>query len=164
MKVFKDALDRAHNLVITVGTLKVVKDALGVDLWRAFDDEAKVLQELLADPIRFTEAVYVLCGGRPKDDAAEAEFCRGVDGDTLDRMATAFREELVDFYPPPRRPLLRRMIEKGAQVTEALQQKVSRRVDELTPEAVLERMAGKGSAGVSQVSSESTPGPTPSAS
>jgi hypothetical protein len=123
-----------------------------------------VLQDLLGDPIKFAEAVYLLCGGKPKDDEAAAEFCKGIDGNTLDAMAEAFREELTEFYPPQRRPLLRKIVAKATEATTLLQQRVTEKLDALTPEAVLERMAGRGSPTASRGSSVSTPGPSPSAS
>jgi hypothetical protein len=162
MRTFKNATGRIFEVVINVASLRRVKDSLGVDLWRAFEDEARILTDLLGDPITFTQAVYLLVGGAAGDEAAEGEFCRGIDGDTLDRMQRAFTEELIDFFPPPRRPLLRRMFQKGEELSQSLQEQASRQIDRLTPESVLQVMGPKLRPGVSPVSSGSTPAPSPS--
>lgn len=163
MKIFKDSLNRTHTVTINVASVRTVRDTKKVDLWRAFDDQGQVLQSLLADPITFVEVIYLLTGGKPGDEAAEADFCRGIDGDTLDRLTTAFQEELLDFFPPPRRAILQRMLAKARELTTAAESQASRQIDDLKVEDFLSELSrpGNGSPTGRPVSSGWTQRPSP---
>jgi hypothetical protein len=157
MKIFKDSKGRTHQVTINVASVRTVRDHKKLDLWRAFDGQGEVLQQLLADPITFVEVVYLLTGGKSGDEAAEADFCRGIDGDTLDRLTTAFQEELLDFFPPPRRAILKRMLGKARELTTAAESQASRQIDALKVEDFLDDLSrrGNGSPTVRPASSDS---------
>src|SRR5262249_37430018 len=131
MQTFKDAQGRIHRLEINAATAILVRATLKVDLFRAYDDGAKVLRALAEDPATWVMVIYLLCGGQPGDgtSTAEVDFCRAIDGDTLERMTAAFQEELINFSRPRSRKLLRELHEKLDKTRSMLEEKARRKIE-----------------------------------
>lgn len=132
MKIFKDKDGREWVVSITVGSVKQVKAALGVDL---LDCGADALARLFGDVVRVVEVLYVLCAEQCRsrgvsEDAFAGSFC----GESLEAAADAFALELADFFPSPRaRDALRRLIAAGKRVEEELFGQSLARLEELSP-------------------------------
>ena len=111
MKLFKDNEGREWQVAVNVATVKRVRDLTGTDLLTALD--GKLFEQLVSDPVLLCDVVYALC--KPQADKAgvtDEEFGRGMGGDAIDNAVSALLPELVDFFPSPRRAILKKALEK----------------------------------------------------
>lgn len=102
MKPFADSEKREWAVVVNVGAVRRVRDALGVDLL----DVARggLLERLADDPVLLVNVLYVLC--RSEADArgvSDEDFGRAMVGGVLDDAASALFKELLDFFPSAQR-------------------------------------------------------------
>jgi hypothetical protein len=163
MHVFEDANGKGWTVAINVAACKRVRGELGVDLPALVGGG---MGELLQDPVKFVDVMYVLC--RPQADDAgisDEQFGARFGGDTLERAAEAFVEELIDFFPAPRRGPLRAMMAKSKAIDENVTRRLTERIDALDPERpeTWGRPPGNSSGGTPGPSA-STPAPSPSES
>lgn len=108
MKLFKDNAGRDWSVSVNVATLKRVRDLLNVDLL-----DMATLEKLSADPVLLVDVLYVICRDEAKaGDVTDEQFGVGLAGDSLDAATTAMMEELVSFFPPRRRAILRKIIDR----------------------------------------------------
>jgi hypothetical protein len=164
MRIFKDARGREWTLAITVAAMAEVRARTGCDLYRLFDDDGKGLSDLLSDP----PALCTVCHHLSTADVPDSEFAAGIDGDALERLADAFLEELIDFFPSPTREPRRKLLAKGKAIAAALLTRGEAQLDKVDPQQAAEQIArslrGSGSPGSSPGAADWTPGPSPSAS
>jgi hypothetical protein len=163
MHVFKDSNGRDWAVTINVAAVKRVRGTLDVDLPGLV---GVGLGELMQDPVKFVDVLYVLC--RPQADTAgvsDEQFGAAFGGDTLERAAEAFVEELIDFFPAPRRGPLRALMAKSKAIDENVTRRLTERIDALDPERpeTWGRPPGNSSGGTPGPSA-STPAPSPSES
>ena len=115
MHRFTDNAGRTWVVGITVDSIKRVRALTGLDLLQAID--GKMLETLLADPIKLCDCLYACC--KPQADEAsisDEDFGRAMAGDALEQGTTALLEDLVDFFPQRRRDLLRGALAKLREV------------------------------------------------
>ena len=145
MANFKDNSGREWDVAINVATVKRVKDLLGVNLFALLSDRLKGLGELLADPVRFVDVLYVIV--KPQADAAgvtDEQFGGSLGGDTLQAAAEAFLEALGAFMPTVAgREALRAVLEKGRQALDLLGARTTAAVAALDAEALVKEMLEK---------------------
>lgn len=111
MRAFKDSEGREWIIEINVAAVKRVRDLLGEDLLQAVGGD--LVERLADDPVLLCDVLYVLC--KPKADergVSDEDFGRSMVGDVIGNATTAFIEELVDFFPAPRRGLLSKAFQK----------------------------------------------------
>mgnify|MGYP007071574195 CR=1 FL=1 len=122
MRRFTDTAGRTWELSVTVGTIKRVRDLVGVDLYRLVDDSFRGLSELMADPVRLVDVLYCLCQGQAEAaKVTDEQFGQGLAGDVLAQASESFVEALIDFFPDARsRQNLRAVLEKGKAVRDRL--------------------------------------------
>ncbi len=111
MRTFKDNAGRVWSVQLDVAALKRVRSLLGVNLLEVI--EGKLIDRLSNDPVFLCDVLYAVV--KPEADAqklTDEDFGRAMGGDALDGASAAFLEELVDFFPSPRRRLLRKAMEK----------------------------------------------------
>lgn len=160
MHTFTDNAGRVWTIVINVATIKRVRAFLNVDLARLFDDGAKPLGELLADPVQLADVLYCLC----KDEAdrhsvTDMDFGAALAGDCLAQAADAFVDELIDFFPHVRgRENLRKLIQASRNLTDKLLEHAEAELSNVDIEREANRLID--SFGNWQASSESTPAPS----
>ncbi len=133
MRSFKDTEGRVWTVSVNVAAVKRVRALCGVDLASAIEAtpdggiSAGTLSRLAADPVLLVDVLYALA----KDEAekrgvGDEEFGRAMAGDALDAAAKALIEEIVDFFPNPKRALLKKVAEAaerfGAETQKALEQ------------------------------------------
>lgn len=112
MASFKDASGRVWSLVITVDTIRRVRQLAGCDLMQAIG--GKLLEQLAVDPVLLVDVLAAAC--KPQMDAAQVtaeQFGQAMVGDAIDDAAQALLQGLADFSPSPTRKLLLRLIEAG---------------------------------------------------
>ena len=158
MRTFKDNADRAWTVNVNVDCIKRVRSLLDLDLLEAA--EGKLLDRLVNDPVLLCDCIYCIC--KPEADAkgvSDEEFGRAMAGDAIDHATTALLEELVDFFPSPKRQVLRKALEKLKQLEKKAYQLVNQRLDspqlERQLEAVFQELGD--SSGSWPASSASTP-------
>ena len=69
--------------------------------------EGQLIERLVTDPVLLCDCVYAVC--KPEADArgiTDEDFGRAMAGDVIEHACTALLEELVDFFPQPKRQVL----------------------------------------------------------
>jgi hypothetical protein len=105
MKSFKDTAGRTWLVQVNVGTIKRVRDLLGVDLLAIVEDGAKLLRDLADDPVRLVDVLYAVL--KPQADAAtpyvnDEQFGEAMFGDPIAAGFEALVEAVTDFFPQAR--------------------------------------------------------------
>ncbi|MCS7168066.1 MAG: hypothetical protein RMI91_11980 [Gemmatales bacterium] len=126
------------------------------------DDHFKGLGQLLGDPVKLVDVLYVLC----QDEAnarqvSDEDFGRAMFGDAAHRATEAFLQQLIDFFPSPRGPQALTTI-----LTEArnVRQRIIERAEAVLANFDADREANKPmhSFGIVPACSASTPASSPS--
>lgn len=173
MKTFRDNAGRTWTVSINVDAIRRVRNLLEVDLLEAA--EGKLLERLMGDPVMLCDVIYCIC--KPEADAQDVtdeEFGRAMAGDAIDAATTALLEDLVDFFPGPKRLLLSKALQKLRKLEEMtleaarvrldspiLEERMRRalaELDDLDELDEAEPMNVGASSGNSPASSESIPG------
>lgn len=140
MKSFKDNSGRTWNLSVDVSAIKRVRSLIDVDLLSIADGKGKVLEQLVDDPIVLCDVIYCLC--KPEADAKDVtdeDFGRAMGGDALGDATNALLEDLVNFFPKPKRDLLDKALRKLRSLQEMAQDIASKKLD--SPELEAEMKA-----------------------
>lgn len=164
MKTFKDNAGRTWTIVIHVTAVRKCRALAGVDLYGLVDRHCEGLGELLNDPVKFVDTLYVLCADEAKaQSVTDEDFGRSLYGDAIGHASEAFVAELVDFFPSPAvRAGLTKFLEKTRAVEARLQEMLSEAIEGLDANEIAS--TSRRSSGSSQESSESTPDLSPSES
>lgn len=110
MKTFTDNTGRVWMLAVNVGAIKRVRALCGVDLNSIIElDEknkpsAKLLERLSTDPVLLVDVLYAVC--KPECDSknvTDEEFGAAMAGDAIDLATSALLDEIIDFFPAPKR-------------------------------------------------------------
>lgn len=133
MKVFKDRQGKQWEISITVGTIKRVKDILGINLLDAVSTD--LLDTIRTDPVFLCDLLYAICKPQAdRDGVTDIDFGEGLAGDSIADATDAFLSELVDFFPQSQRNLLRKALAKveqaEKQMTETLDQQIDKILDQ----------------------------------
>ena len=131
MRTFTDNTGREWTVAVNVDALKRVQGLIGVNLIEQAID-GKLFTRLAVDPILLCDIIYALC--RPQAESAgvsDDEFGRAMGGDAIQFATTALLEELVDFFPNPRRNVLRRALAKSAEIDEERMALIQTKIDRL---------------------------------
>ncbi|MDW8265237.1 MAG: hypothetical protein RMJ52_07880, partial [Gemmataceae bacterium] len=128
------------------------------------DDHFKGLGQLLGDPVKLVDVLYVLC----QDEAharqvSDEDFGRAMFGDAIHRATEAFIEELIGFLPDPRgRQALTTILTEARKV----RQRIIERAEAVLANFDADYEANKlmHSFGIVPACSASTPAPSPSPS
>lgn len=140
MPSFRDHENRLWEVRIRIAELRRVKSLCGgLDLTKLIDDNLKGLGELIADPCRFVDVLYVVC----KDQAdalgiTDEQFGGAFGGDTLERAVNAFVEALFDFFPNPTvRKSLTLLVAKSRAVAEQYLSAAGQLLESVTEDQIL---------------------------
>ena len=110
MKTFTDNTGRVWMLAVNVGAIKRVRALCGVDLNSIIElDEknkpsAKLLERLSTDPVLLVDVLYAVC--KPECDSknvTDEDFGMAMAGDAVEHATTALLDEIIDFFPAPKR-------------------------------------------------------------
>jgi len=145
MHLFTDRQGRDWEVEITVATVKRVQDLLKYSLYGLLQDEARPLGDLVADPVRLVDTLYVVC--RPQAvrlQVSDEDFGRLFAGDVLERATDAFLAELVDFFPQARaRGALAQILDKGRKLQTILFDRAERELAEVDLEKAADSLLEK---------------------
>lgn len=164
MRQFKDNAGRTWEISVNVDAIKrvraLLKDDAGVPVNLLSAVEGHLLEKLASDPILLVDLVYVLC--QPAADrlgVTDEDFGRSMAGDAIDAATVAMMEELTDFFPASRRPLLQAATKKLAYLQNIATSEAIRRLESPVLEQRLRQEIANDSFGVLPGSSESTQAP-----
>lgn len=142
MKAFKDNAGRTWVISINVYAVKKLRALLDIDLYGLVNDKFQGLGELISDPVRLVDAIYVLC----KDEAdklgiTDEDFGRSMAGDVIEHATDAFLAELTDFFPDPRvRTGLKRVLEMSREVKNRLVDQALEDMDGINLDSIVKRL------------------------
>ena len=111
MKTFTDNQGRNWSIVVNVSTVKRVRSMLKIDLLSILVDEGKLIEQLNTDDMLLCDIIYALV--KPDADArqvSDEDFGAAMAGDAIGAATAAFLDELADFFPEPKRRLLKRLL------------------------------------------------------
>jgi hypothetical protein len=164
MRSFTDTKGRIWPIVINVAAVKRCRGLVGVDLYGLVENQFRPLADLLADPVKLVDVLYVLCMAEAESRGiSDEQFGEGFAGDVLEAAADAFLEELTDFFQNPRvRAGLRKITTAARTVRDRLMDQMEAAMETIDAESAAAALIA--SSGSSPASSASTPAPSPSAS
>lgn len=129
-RTFTDATGQSWSVVVTVDTLRRVRQLAGVDLMEAIG--GKLLEKLATDPVLLVDVLAAVC--RPQmttRGTTDESFAQGMVGDAIDSAAHALLLGLADFSPSPTRRLLTRLIDAGRASQQKAQALANAQLDRL---------------------------------
>lgn len=112
MHKFTDTLGRDWNVCVNVGTIRRAKAATGIDLLSLMDipeeGHESPLETLANDPAKVVDVLASVCESQRKERNVDASaFEEAFNGETLEAATNALVEEVIDFFPQPRRDYFR---------------------------------------------------------
>ena len=141
MTKFKDSADREWIVSVTVGAIKNIRTALGVDL---ADPSQAVMERLADDPVLLVDLLWLLCEKQAKEIGITPEqFGESLVGDPIDAATNAMVEAIADFFPGPRRSLLQRANAKTRAVRQKAESLAMEKLNDPTLEAEMEKAMTK---------------------
>ncbi len=163
MRTFSDATGRSWSVAITVDTIKRVRALVQVDLLEAVS--GTLLERLASDPILLCDVLFAAV--KPEADlrqVSDADFGRAMAGDAIEQATRALLEDLVDFFPQPKRRVLSKalgtLLTWQAKALSAAESRLDSPQLASQLEAVLARHEPPGtSSGIAPASSASNPDP-----
>ncbi len=162
MKTFADNEGRTWLIAINVRAVKLCRALVDVDLYGLAGDGFAGLGRLLGNPVQFVDALFVLCQAQCKERGlSDEDFGAALGGDSLQRAADAFVEELIDFFPDPRvRTGLKKVMELSRTVQTKLLEEMETRAASVDADSIARQLIA--SSGSSPASLESIPNRSPS--
>lgn len=167
MHTFSDNLNRRWTVSVNVATAKRVRAVLGVDLLAVGGDGGAGIIDLIGDPIRFVDVLWLLV----ESDAArlgvdDEDFGRALSGDAIADATDAFVRALVDFFPNPRdRKAVQTAYERMTALLERGRDKIESALEDPDLERRMveefDRRLAASTLGDSSTSSPASPGSTP---
>lgn len=155
MHSFEDKEGTEWRINVDFNQVRVTRKTLGIDLLTLYGDGENgaggALQKLSEDTFVLIDTLFVLCRQQAEDAGIDGEAFAGLlDGDSIENATDALMEELCDFFPSTRADSLRVLLEKSRAAGELQMGQAQKKLDELTPEKLLE------------LAEEESPGETPS--
>ena len=161
MRQFKDNAGRTWTIAVNVDSIKRVKalvkddDGDPVNLLAAV--EGRLLEKLVESPILLCDVVYALC--KPDADTlnvTDEDFGRAMAGEAIDGATAALLEDLSDFFPASKRPMLQTAVRKLAQLQQIALDEAVKRLESPILEQRLRQTIANDLFGDSPALSEST--------
>ena len=129
MKTFVDNAGRTWTVAVNVDAIKRVRTLCAVNLLEIV--EGDLLGRLANDPILLCDVLYAVC--KPELDAksvSDEDFGRAMGGDVIEAATAAFLEEMVGFFPSPKRAVLAKALGKLRVLEERALRAVETRLDD----------------------------------
>ncbi|NLX59571.1 MAG: hypothetical protein GXY74_10840 [Phycisphaerae bacterium] len=129
MRTFVDNAGRTWTVAVNVDAIKRVRTLCNVNLLEIV--EGDLLGRLANDPILLCDVLYAVC--KPELDAkgvSDEDFGRAMGGDVIEAATAAFLEEMVGFFPSPKRAVLAKALGKLRVLEERALRAVETRLDD----------------------------------
>lgn len=157
MRTFTDTHGRIWTIAITIDAVKRVRALTGTDLLAVAGGD--LLERLSSDPVLLADVLYAVV--KPEANAqqvSDTDFGRALAGDAIGAATTALLQDVVDFFPAPKRALLAKALGKLQDVQAMALAAASARVDALNPTSLVDQALRSGpSSGGSPASSAAIP-------
>lgn len=155
MRILKDAEGRDWQIDIDFTAIERVRAIADLDLLKCIEDDG-VVRALRHDIEKQIHVLYALCKPeREERQLTEENFAKGFRGDVLQTASDMIFEELLDFFPPPKRGLLKNVLSKLANLERMLIARAERKIDAIDLEQLAK--SSEKSFGTGQELSASTP-------
>lgn len=164
MKSFKDREGRAWDLFLTLGSLKRIKAATGLDMldlrqWES--NETNPLNRLSHDPAVLADTLCALCRSQlDSRGLTDEQFADALGGEAIDDALMALVEEWADFFHQGRKPTESTLLRQSLKVLTEIRARnaaTAETLSKITVEQILNRSPTN-----SPESLVSTPTPSPS--
>ena len=138
MRTFHDNAGRNWTVTLNVATLKRIRALTGIDLINiiSLDEHRKpnveLLERLSEDPILLVDVLYAAC--KPEADSqsvTDEQFGAAMAGDAIEHATNALLDELVSFFPDPKRKVLQKILDANRRFGETLKRKVEAELNTL---------------------------------
>jgi len=129
---FQDSKGATWDVALNTTSIKRVKNTLGIDLLDVVSKSSSVLTTLQEDPMVLVDTLYVVC--KEQADArgvSDEAFGCGFDGNAIEAATEALIEGLINFFPPRRREILRKVLLKMTEAEEAAMEEVEKELDKM---------------------------------
>lgn len=140
MKTFTTTDGTAWELRVNVGTIKRVHDETGLRLTDLFATNNK-MAEFFSDDLKFCEVLFATV--RPQAEKLGKtvdDFLSGIDGTVITEAVGALMEELADFFPEPRKGLLKKAMAKYREAEEKVTTEGVQNAERMLTEADFETL------------------------
>jgi hypothetical protein len=128
MEKFRDSNGKEWAIKITVGTIKMVRDELKIDL-----TDMATLKELGDDVCLLVDCIYLCCKAEADESGIDdIKFGQSMAGEALDNAESAFMNELINFFPARKADLLRKTLKKAMEMQEEAAAVVEKRIESLS--------------------------------
>ena len=136
MKTFVDNMGKTWTVTVNVGTIKRVKDLLGINLVQAITGD--LIEKVENDICLFVDILYVVCKQQAQaNNISDEKFGELLGGDSLGKATEAFLEQLIDFFPEAKRKLYRKAWSKTKQAEVLAVQKLEKKLQAMDLEQML---------------------------
>lgn len=135
MQTFTDKNGKKWVIELNVGTARKVLAECNVDLINVLDfdekkNEKNVLERLAEDPILLADVLYSLCGEQAKkENIDDFAFATLFNAQTIIEATEALMEEVINFSPPVRQKVLRKIYETGKSLMGKMEQEVEKALE-----------------------------------
>ncbi len=132
MRSFADNGGRTWSIAVNFWTCRQVRDRVGVDLFKLIENNLTPLADLLNDPVKFCDVLFVLASDQAKAaGVTDEQFGRSLGGDSYGQAQTAFFEALIDFFPDARaRDAMRKILTAARRTGELLVSELEKTIPE----------------------------------
>ncbi len=138
MRKFNDNKNRGWILEINVGAIKRVRDLAKIDLLDM--ENGRIFERLIDDPVALCDVIYVLVKIQADEKGiTDEDFGQSMAGDAIEDATTAMLEELVDFFPGPRRAILKKALGKLRTVQKLMIETANKELDNPEMEQRIQR-------------------------
>ena len=136
MKTFVDNMGKTWTVTVNVGTIKRVKDLLGINLVQAITGD--LIEKVENDICLFVDILYVVCKQQAQaNNISDEKFGELLGGDSLEKATEAFLDQLIDFFPETRRRLYHNALSKTKQAEMLVVQKLEKKLQAMDLEQML---------------------------
>jgi len=143
MSAFTDNAGRTWTISVTFGSIKRVKELLGVNLARLEDGDPPLLTQLGTDVVLLCDVIYCLI--KPQADAqdvSDEQWAAAMGGEAILSAHNAFYEALQDFFRSAGRPDVVKAARKQKVMIELAVKAGEQRLDGIDPEREIESIYG----------------------
>lgn len=140
MAQFVDANGQQWELVVTVTSVKRVRELLGVDLGNMFSGDPPLLTRLDMDIVLLFDVIFALV--KPQADSrgvSDEEFVALLPGEASVAARDAFWKAVLDFFLQFRRPDVVAAIRKQTAITNETINRLAARMETLSVEDTAEK-------------------------
>ncbi len=141
MKTFKDCEGANWDICLNLGTVKKIKDKLGINLLEIEQGEPPLLTRLGTDELFLAEIILCCIETQiEKRKLSEQDVLSRFDGQTIGKAQSCFYEELIDFFQQKNQPHKMKMVQKQLALIELAIKAAISKIDEINIEEISGQM------------------------